>query len=276
MGPKKIGTCCYLDCTETVMPSQIQLTLNSNVYCEYHSSGGIFNGESYEQYQIIEQDFIDFIKVIPLAKEHFNVYSPILRDIIIRTCVQIEIFFKEWSKEYCSEYIKDNPLLDKYNSLHKDGTKRGVKSWSIGDYFTFKSKMEYNSDNVLHVMPTNIYIYPFETWTSEKNPPDWWVIYNSIKHEGSQKNKSYTLKVALTALGALYLLHCANDYSHSYLRKFKSNTISSDGHTVSIIDRGFTTPIDSQKYLFKLGEHKYERSTELHSEAYYEMRKRIS
>src|ERR1700757_956699 len=90
-------TCQFIDCNEPL--SQMSFD-----YCEYHREGGMFgDGESYEQYQIIEQDFIDFIKVVPLEEAHFKVHSPLLRDIIIRTCVQIEIFFKEWAKLHISE-----------------------------------------------------------------------------------------------------------------------------------------------------------------------------
>ena len=63
-------------------------------FCEIHRRGGVFeSGETYEQYQIIEQDFIDFIKIVPLnIEDNHKVYSPVLRDIIIRSCVQIELF----------------------------------------------------------------------------------------------------------------------------------------------------------------------------------------
>ena len=48
--------CKHIECEELNAP---YLGL-----CAYHVQGGIFaSGETYEQYQIIEQDFIDFIKI---------------------------------------------------------------------------------------------------------------------------------------------------------------------------------------------------------------------
>ena len=213
-------------------------------YCKFHRNGGIFgSGESYEQYQIIEQDFIDFIKAVPLTADHFNVYSPILRDIIIRTCVQVEIFFKEWAKENCSENT-NSPFWEKYNSPKKE------KSWSIKDYFYFNSQFDKTAS--IHVMPLNQDIFPFNTWTS-KEPPVWWKVYNDIKHGGYLKNNQSNLENALNALGGLFLIHCTNHYSRSYLKKFNLSTVTNTGfNTIEFSQPDLTTPIDSKKYLFKL------------------------
>jgi len=89
--------CSFIECqTDIVGPWH---------FCDYHNlCGPIGSGETYEQYEIIERDFIDFIKVVPIDDpNHLAVHSPVLRDIIIRACVQIEIFFKEWSMYSISE-----------------------------------------------------------------------------------------------------------------------------------------------------------------------------
>ncbi len=125
-------------------------------HCEFHNAGGIFGtGESYEQYQIIESDFIDFIKVVPLTPEHYNVHSPILRDILIRTCVQIEVFFKEWVKLKCSEN-SEHSLWTPYRN--KNG--KGVRNWSFQDYFVFRP--EFKEWYPIHVMPLNEKIFPLK------------------------------------------------------------------------------------------------------------------
>jgi len=88
-------------------------------YCHYNNGGIFGSGESFEQYQIIEQDFLDFIKVVLLNEpNHLIAYSPVLRDIIIRCCVQIEVFFKEWGKFKCSE-DPNFSLLKMYNKNQK-------------------------------------------------------------------------------------------------------------------------------------------------------------
>lgn len=208
------------------------------------------NGDTYEHYQIIEQDFIDFIRVVPLDEEyHMKVYSPLLRDIIIRSCVQIEVFFKEWGKYECSDY-QDCELAKKYNRINKKTQdKGGVKNWSFGDYYTFKER--FLKKGFLHVRPLNESVTPFEKWTSKKNPPNWWKVYNLIKHDGINANKEATLEIALESLAALFLLHCSNRYSRRYLRQFSNQTISERFDFVEIRFNQITTPIDSKRYLFK-------------------------
>jgi len=88
--------CKHIECSEE--------SFFGSDFCKFHHYGGVIgNGETYEQYQVIEKDFIDFIRIVPISeKKNLDVYSPVLRDIIIRTCVKIELFFKEWSKYECS------------------------------------------------------------------------------------------------------------------------------------------------------------------------------
>jgi len=85
----------------------------------------------------------------------------------------------------------------------------------------------------------------------EKNPPDWWNVYNLIKHDGINSKKEATLKNALNSLSALFLLHCSNGYSRSYLLEFSNQTISERFDFVEIRFNQITTPLDSKRYLFK-------------------------
>lgn len=244
-------TCIYLDCDNEYHNPYSKL-------CEYHSDGGaIGSGETYEQYQIIEHDFINFIKYVPLEMSHMNVYSPILRDIIIRTCVQIEIFFKEWSKQVCSDDKKCS-LWKKY--CHKNNNKE--KNWKIGDYYYFKK--EFSEFSSIHIMPLNQNIYPFESWNNEQNPPSWWKTYNSIKHGGLNSKMEATLEDAMYSLAALFSMHCENTHSKKYLNSFNYGYIKTDYNNEAILKTSdITTPLDSKKYLFKANNTNDRREIEL-------------
>lgn len=214
-------------------------------YCEYHFDWGAFGkGEFYEQYQIIEKDFIDFIKVVPIdEKKHHSVYSPYLRDIIIRTCVQIEIFLKEWGL-YCIVEDSNHCLWKEYN---KNGKKE--RNWSFGDYFVFKN--EINSYSSIYVRPLGGDINPFEDWISKNSLPKWWNAYNSIKHSGIKAKEDANLENSLYALAALFQLHCSNLYSRNYLKSITSNKITRSVNHVYVQFENITTPVDSKQYLFK-------------------------
>jgi hypothetical protein len=236
-----VPKCKYLDCNEDCYIFPLRKEYES--YCSFHFEGGIFGtGESYEQYQIIENDFVNFIKNVPLCKEHLGVHSPILRDIIIRTCVQIEIFLKEWAKELCSSNL-NHELMKKYN----DG---GVKKWTIKDYYIFSSQINKYPNGKIHVMPINIDIKPFKDWTEDK-PMKWWSIYNRIKHSGHMTKKESTLENALYSLAGLFQLHCVHRRSLLYLKSFSQISISGTTENLILTKNSIATPLDSKKYLFK-------------------------
>lgn len=247
--------CKFLGCEEN---AENIYTKKFWSYCKFHRNGGCFgSGETYEQYQIIEQDFIDFIKYVPLQEEHLTVHSPVLRDIIIRACVQIEIFFKEWGKYKCCE-DPECSLLKSYNK----GNGKKERNWNFGDYFFLRD--EFKDFYSIHVLPISIDIIPFEDWKSEKAPPWWWNVYNGIKHNGHTVKKDANLKTAMYTLAALFLMHCINYRSKSYLNGFNYSNVKSESFGKAVMQTiDITTPLDSKRYLFKANSSNSKRTVEL-------------
>lgn len=207
---EKKTTCKHIECNIK--------TENHLDFCSFHFSGGVLgNGETYEQYEIIEQDFIDFIKIIQIDDhEHLKVHSPVLRDIIIRSCIQIEVFFKEWAKFLCSykNYIK---LYNLYHKKDKKSEKiKGVRNWNFRDYFIIKEN--FLMSRPIYVRPMEKEISPFSSWETKLEYPEWWNTYNAIKHDGLNSKKEANLENALNSLAALFTLHCANQFSKNYLK----------------------------------------------------------
>ncbi|MFT5915421.1 MAG: hypothetical protein ACI81T_001922 [Bacteroidia bacterium] len=220
-------------------------------YCKAHDEGVVLGrGDTYDQYQIIEADFIEFIKIVPIDDEnHLKVHSPFLRDIIIRSCVQIEIFFKEWSKYECSE-APDISLYSKYHEIDKrSGQPKRERNWNFGDYFYFKEHIL--SYPEVYVRPMSMSIKPFLTWESVKEQPFWWKAYNAIKHNGLSSKKDANLKNALYSLAALFKLHYVNQYSRDFLDGYRNTTISSFIKEVRIKFHPISSPIDTKRYLFR-------------------------
>lgn len=235
--------CIHLSCEET--------TNNSLELCDFHSKGGVFNsGETYDLYQIIEQDFINFIKIVPINDpEHLKVHSPILQDIIIRSCVQIEFFFKEWAKfEY--RQFPNSSLVKKFNKIDKKTKKpKGARNWNFPDYFPFVESQLQNKK--IYVRALENYIQPFAKWSKPELRPDWWNVYNGIKHDGINTKKEANLEMALYALAGLFLLHCSNEFSKQYLEQFVTNRVIKKGGKFILEYGELATPVDSKKYLFK-------------------------
>jgi hypothetical protein len=220
-------------------------------YCSFHFSGGVLgNGETYEQYEIIEQDFIEFIKTVPINEpSHLKVHSPVLRDIIIRSCVQIEVFFKEWAKYLCSEE-NDIELFKLYHEKHKKSKGiKGARNWNFSDYFIIKEK--FLMSRPIYVRPMESEVTPFNSWQTKQTIPEWWNSYNAIKHDGLNSKKIANLENALNSLSALFTLHCANGFSKNYLIEFSSPKITKHHSKLNVSFGQITSPLDSKRYLFK-------------------------
>lgn len=230
--------CKHLDCKES---SEFK------DFCRFHLDGGVFGiGETYEHYQVIEEDFIKFIKVIPLNDErNMKVCSPILRDLIIRSCVQIEIFFKEWAKYECAS---NNEI--ELSTLYNSSNKKGIRNWSFRHYYYFQQKYTLNKAGT-YIRELNKNIYPFSNW-EEKKPPKWWNVYNSIKHGGLESKIESNLETALECVAALFVLHCTNNNSRNYLGQFISiSAFQKNFEKTKITFDKIKTPLDSKKYLFQ-------------------------
>lgn len=223
--------------------------------------GGIFgSGETYEQYQIIEKDFIEFIKVVPLNDvNHLSVHSPVLRDIILRTCVQIEIYLKEWCKLITID--PDSHLYKLYFKEEKSGELKKARNWNFRDYYilfeTFKIKRP------IFVKPMNTQISPFENYNkNQKNSGlEWWTTYNSIKHDGIRSKKKANLQTALLSLSALFALHCANKYSENYIASHNLISISRQMGKMILTSKQLSSPLGTHQFLFRDVYNKYSSLT---------------
>ena len=257
--------CNFIDCTQ-------EKSYKGDKYCDYHLKGSVLgNGKAYDQYQLIEQDFIDFIKVVPIDEpKHMKVHSPVLRDIIIRSCVEIELFFKEWSKYECSEN-ENSKLLKEYNKI-KNGEKEAGKerNWSFRSYFILKHN--FSKNDAVYVRPMGKRVQPFEEWTAKK-VPTWWSAYNSIKHGGITSIKEANLSNALNCLAALFQMHCINRYSKDYLLQYCG--IQMSGYSDLRLKIGtISSPVDSKRFLFQEGVS--EREIELVSKRLFKNRNKKS
>ena len=223
------NTCKWYGCSEMK-----DLTDIGNIQvCEFHRKGGIFStGDLYEQYAIIEEDFINILKYIPLQEENFNVFSPRFSDILIRCCVAIEVYFREWLNHY---EFSNNEKVQKI----REKSKQNINDFCIA----FSDRIK---DCYLKTRQLNTDVYPFKNWT-EHCIPNWWDTYNNIKHPSMENKNSASLEMALNALAALFLLHCEQTDSLTYLYKFSSTSlISRQWVRLNYIK----TPLESRRYLF--------------------------
>jgi hypothetical protein len=155
---------------------------------------------SERMYCSLEDRMEDFLDYVPLDQAHLNVYSLELVSIILETGPEILssfdlIVFPNQTRfiDHFTEARKK--LLEKEKSLRKN------QSLTFTDYSSFLNKSMSLNTKTIEIVGLNAYTLPFK-----EDYPEWWNVYNKLKHDKYSNLKKATLKNALKALGALCLL----------------------------------------------------------------------
>ncbi len=196
------------------------------------------SGYSMEIYKTIENDFINYIKYVPLDSEfektHLEVCSPILADLLLRICSQVEIFFTEWVKLLNFDDKNDADLMRGFK-IDKNGKRITPK---IFDYIDFIDTQVGLKQEKVKVRPlNNKKLLPFSN-PPDSNVPPWWTAYNKSKHDGFREKKRANLNNVMTSLSGLFLLHCLN-WANERKALVENNMTRVTDHGLSLINSNF-------------------------------------
>jgi hypothetical protein len=150
---------------------------------------------AWNEYKSLEEDFIKYLRFVPLADEHDNVWSLHLGDLLIRIGSILDSFFRRaiFSHE-----------LDTATNIKKHRAKNALKI-NMGTYREVFDSFYGLSSKKIYERRTFKSLTPFSNWSLNKSP-DWWEVYNNVKHDRFENKKEATLKSTLNALGGLFLL----------------------------------------------------------------------
>lgn len=162
---------------------------------------------SWEQYLSLEQNFLEYLRSVPLEKKHNEVWSYQLGNLIIDIGSVIDSFLRN------SIYLQS---LDSVPGIQEIRSKEKKKGLSIGDYHKIYYKHYKLSSKSVYELRNYNKINPFYRWKSNP-PPFWWTAYNKVKHNRFENRKRATLKSTLYALSALFLLNVTNPKLVPYL-----------------------------------------------------------
>ena len=151
---------------------------------------------AWDEYKLLEENFIEYLRYVPLTSEHFKVWSLNLGDILIRTCSIIDSFFKR--AMFCSE-LNSVKRIGWYRSLDGKQINMGTHRDIFEDFYGLSSK------KIIEIRKSNAFI-PFSKWNSKKSP-EWWDAYNLVKHDRFYCKKKATLEATTNALSALFILN---------------------------------------------------------------------
>jgi hypothetical protein len=163
------------------------------------------NGGYWEYYKDLERQFASFLEFVPYLSGNESVYSFRLANQILAIGAHIDSAFKEMFRY--SEISKKYPKMLKKISDDKA---------TIADYR--KLEKEYSLSK-MHVtfkrLPEREVVFPFQQFGQSKSP-DWWHIYNGIKHKFSDNFEKANLRNTRDALAGAFLLNVI--HTPAYIR----------------------------------------------------------
>jgi len=151
---------------------------------------------AWEVYKSLEEDFINYLRFVPLADEHDNVWSLHLGDLLIRIGSILDSFFR---RAIFSTVLNTATNISTYRTLNDLRINMGTYREVFDPFYGLSSKKIYE-------LRTFKSLTPFSNWSSNRSP-DWWEAYNHVKHDRFKNKKEATLKSTLNALGGLFLLN---------------------------------------------------------------------
>lgn len=229
-----------------------------------------------EDYTSLENEFTNFLKYIPLSKEHEDVWSLKLANLLLLIGSSIDSFFKctisslrttliynhieshkyHWicsleSKEReCVTYQGIGYTIEDFkeeSNFYKNLLKADKKH-NMGLYREIFNEYYKLSDKVVYVLRTREEIKPFDEWEEDKSP-DWWLIYRDLKHSRFEHRKSATLKIVLKALAGLFLLNTCNPITKEYI--YNIGIIRSNMHLIDAFFKSATPDTMGQPIIAK-------------------------
>jgi hypothetical protein len=148
----------------------------------------------WEAYQSLEDEFLNYLKYVPLTPNHYKVWSFQLANLLNNTGSSVDSFFK--NAILC-------PSLDNYDDINT--IRANVRQHNMTTYRKIFNSRYHLSDKNIFEMKTFTTICPYYNWNNN-SPLQWWSDYTSIKHNRFLHNEKATLKSTLEALGGLFIL----------------------------------------------------------------------
>ena len=145
-----------------------------------------------EQYSSLEEEFVKFLKYVPLEEKHYDVWSFELSNILLNIGSIIDSFFKN------SLY---SPTFDGINNIdsYRQAEKHNMEMYRD----IYKSKYNIEKKRIYEIRNFSS-IVPYKNWANNSSL-DWWKSYTDIKHNRFKNKEKASLKSTLDALGGLFL-----------------------------------------------------------------------
>lgn len=151
---------------------------------------------AWDEYKFLEEDFVKYLRYVPLTNEHKDVWSLYLGDLLIRIGSISDSFFR---RAIYSSVLDNATEIRRYRALDDLKINMRVYRELYEPFYQLSSKKIYE-------LRTFGQLNPFSSWSSNDSPY-WWKNYNHVKHDRFKNKKEATLKSVLEALSGLFILN---------------------------------------------------------------------
>ncbi|WP_143955644.1 hypothetical protein [Robertkochia solimangrovi] len=145
-----------------------------------------FSMRYWDYYCALESNFKKISRYIDFSNDNLKTHSIEMTRLILSSCSEIDVILKEICKELDHNSIAIN--IREYQKIIKK---------ELPDLIDEKVNIGFNFFGV----------QPFKTWKEDKTP-NWWKMYNEIKHKRNMFYKEANLENAMNAISGLFL--CVN------------------------------------------------------------------
>jgi hypothetical protein len=159
------------------------------------------NGGFWEYYKDLERQFETFLEYVPYLGGNENTYSFRLANLILAIGAHIDSAFKEMARY--PEFSGKCPTL-----FEKVSTGKRV---DIRDYLDLAVEYKLPQKKVLFkCLPERVSVTPFQHYKktgTRLTTPNWWRIYNGVKHKFKKNFHKANLQNTRNALAGAFLLN---------------------------------------------------------------------
>jgi len=217
---------------------------------------GIF----WELYLDLERQFQNFLEYVPYLPGNENIYSFKLLNLILSIGGYVDSAFKEMARypkfsedENCKKILgllkKSKENIEKGERPKFPSIKLYLKTFDrlhLASFDTVRRSYKSNELSKMKVifkrLPEREDVIPFKPCNPRTNAPEWWDIYNGLKHDVSLNIEKASLKNTRDALAGAFLLNVIHEPAFRRFFKFGILKLESKGGFGTIASESWVSP----------------------------------
>lgn len=170
------------------------------------------NGGIWEYYGDLEHQFEDFLEYVPYIDKNKTVCSFRLANLILSIGGHVDSAFKKiaFYRGFNRGHAKFKKIKEKVKQS-RENLKKGKGPITVKIEENLVAVDEeygiFNEKIIFKRLPKRELVQPFKPYNSKTKAPEWWEVYNGLKHDFVENFEKATLQITKDALAGALLLN---------------------------------------------------------------------